>query len=265
MVVRPGSRGRGAPVTETAVAYSAGAAAWADGPMRVYGPLAEELVAWGGIDLSGRKLLDLGAGTGAVSHAASGAQVIAVDCAVGMLLDQHASRPPAAVADALALPFRSMSFDVVIAAFSLTHLADPAAGVREAGRVARDYVLVSSYAGDDDHPVKGAVEDALSEAGWSIPQWYREAAVSKQSWATVDAATATIEAGGLLPERVERVQVPFSDLGPRDLVRWRLGMAQCVAFVADHDERAIEERAVELLGHARPLVRSVIFSLARAR
>lgn len=252
-------------MSDAAVAYSAGAAAWADGPMRVYGPLADELVARCPIDLRGRKVLDLGAGTGAASSAARDAHVVAVDNAIGMLLDRRPSRPPAVVGDALALPFRSRAFDVVIAAFSLNHLVDAAAGVREAGRVAREYVLASTFAADDDHPVRRAVDGALIEAGWSSPAWYRESVASKRSWGTVDAATAAIELGGLAPERVEHVRVLFPDLGVRDLVRSRLGMAHCAAFVAHHDERAIEARALELMGDAEPLLRSVIFTVARAR
>ena len=232
--------------------------------MRVYGPLADELVAWCPIDLRGRTVLDHGAGTGAVSNAVRGAHVVAVDSAVGMLLDRRASRPPAAAGDALALPFRSGAFDVVIASFSLNHLRDPSVGMREAGRVAREYVLASTYAADDDHPVKRAVDSALTAAGWSIPAWYRES-VAQRSLSTIDAATEAIELGGLLPERVAHVRVPFPDLESRDLVRWRLGMAQCAAFVASHDARAIEARALELLGDAGPLVRSVIFTVARVR
>lgn len=252
-------------MTEAAVAYSASATAWAEGPMRVYGPLAHELVARCPGGIRGRTVLDHGAGTGAASKAARGARVVAVDIAMGMLLDRRASRPPAAVGDALALPFRSGGFDVVVAAFSLNHLLDVAAGLREAGRVAREYVLASTFAADDDHPVRPAVEAALVEAGWSTPAWYRESVASRGSWATVDAVTATIERAGLVPERVEHARVPLPDLGPRDLVRWRLGMAQCASFVASGDGPALEARALELLGDAGPLVRSVIFTAARAR
>ena len=248
-----------------AEAYTAGAAAWADGPMRVYGPLADALVARCPVDLDRRSVLDHGAGTGAVSAAARGARVIAVDVALGMLLEGRASRPPGSVGDVLALPFRSGAFDVVIAAFSLNHLVAPAEGVREAGRVAREYVLASIYSADDDHPVKHAVDEALAEAGWSAPAWYRQAGATRRSWGTVDGAEAAIELGGLMPERVEKVLVPFPDLRPRDLVRWRLGMAQCAAFVASHGRPALEARALELLGVAEPLVRSVIFIVARAR
>ena len=247
----------------TAAAYSAAAAMWANGPMRVYGPLAEELVGRCPVDLRGRTVLDLGAGTGAASSAVRGAQVIAIDSAIGMLLERRLLRPPATVGDALALPFRSDAFDVVIAAFSFNHVVDVPSGMREAGRVARAYVMASTFAADDDHPVRHAVDRALNEAGWSSPAWYRESIASKAALESVDAATAAIERGGLVPERVEPARVPFPDLGPRDLVRWRLGMAHCAAFVASHDQRAIETRALELLGDTEPLVRSVIFSVAR--
>ena len=47
------------------------------------------------------------------------------------------------------------------------------------------------------------------------------------AWGTVDAATDLIARGGLDPVVVENVRVPFAELEPLDLVRWRLGMAQC--------------------------------------
>ncbi len=247
-----------------AAAYSAGATAWAAGPMRLYGPLADELVARCPIDLGGRSVLDLGAGTGAASIAARGARVVAVDTAIGMLLGGPPSRPPAVVGDALALPFRSGGFEVVIAAFVFNHLAEPAVGVREAGRVAREHVMATIYADDDDHPVKHAVDRALVEAGWWSPGWYRDV-ISRRSWGTIDAATATFDQGGVVPQRVELVHVPFPDLGPRELVRWRMGMAQCAAFVDAHDGRAIETRALQLLGDAGPVVRSVIFITGRVQ
>lgn len=251
--------------TTAAAAYSTCAGAWADGPMRVYGPLAEELVRWSPIDVRGRTVLDHGAGTGAASCAAVGTHVVAVDHAIGMLLDGRAERPPATVGDALALPFKAEAFDVVIAAFSLNHLLDLDVGIREAARVAREHLLASTFAADDDHPVRRAAEDALVELGWSPPAWYREAAAAMGSLGTVDAAAAVIEQCGLTPELVERLDVPFPHLTPLDLVRWRLGMAQCAAFVATHDARALEARTLELLGDGGPLVRSVIFIAARVR
>ena len=51
-----------------------------------------------------------------------------------------------------------------------------------------------------------------------------------------------------------------------DLVRWRMGMAQCAPFVASHDGASLERRAVDLLPpDAGQLVRAVIFIVARVR
>jgi SAM-dependent methyltransferase len=233
--------------------------------MRIYGPLAAELVARCPVDLGGRTVLDLGAGTGAASVAADGARVVAVDLALGMLRQGRRSRPPGAVGDAVALPFRSSAFDVVLAAFSLNHLVDPPHGVREVGRVAREYVMASVFAATDDHPVKHAVDVALAEAGWVRPPGLPEPAAMGRWWGSPAATTATIERGGLVAERVDRVDVAFPDLGPSDLVRWRLGMASCAAFLATRDQAPITARALDLLGDCEALVRSVVFIAARAR
>lgn len=246
-------------------AYSEGAGAWASGPMRIYGRLAEELVARSPVPLGGRRVLDLGAGTGAASRAARGACVVAVDPALGMLRADQAVRPPAVAGDALALPFRDRAFDVVVAAFSLNHLADPAAGAREAGRVARQLVLASTYAVDDQHPVRDAADTALVEAGWQKPDWYGAAKTAMAAWGTVERAADVLVASGLDPVAIEHARVPFPELSAREVVEWRLGMAQCAAFVAAHDGNAIARRALELLGDGPPLVRSVLFIAARAR
>ena len=65
-----------------------------------------------------------------------------------MLAHQATARPPAVVGDALALPFAPSAFDAAVAAFSLNHLSDPAAGLREMARVTRPggAVLGATYA-----------------------------------------------------------------------------------------------------------------------
>lgn len=246
-------------------AYSAGAAAWSGGPMRIYARLAEELVARSPAALAGLDVLDLGAGTGAASRAARGARIVAVDGALGMLRADRASRPPAVASDALTLPFRDRCFDVVIAAFSLNHLADPAAGAREAGRVARDLVLASTYAQDDEHPVRAAVDTALLEAGWEEPDWYSVTKAAMAAWGTVERAADVLVAAGLEPVTIEHTRVPFPELSDRELVEWRLGMAQCATFVAASGRDAIARRALDLLGDGPPLERSVLFIVARVR
>ncbi len=258
---------------DVADAYSTGAQAWADGPIRIYGTMAELLLARSPLPLRGARLLDLGAGTGAASRPAlaAAARVTAVDRALGMLQSDRAARPPGVVADAVALPMRRDAFDLVVAAFSLNHLDDPAAGVREVADVLRTdgFLLASTYAKDDDHPVKHAVEAALREFGWEMPPWYPQVKAAMAAWGTPTDAAAAVERGGMEPLAVERDEVPFPELGRDQLVRWRLGMAQSAPFVSELDDQeraALERRATELLGpDPEPLVRRVIFIVARAR
>jgi SAM-dependent methyltransferase len=194
--------------------------------------------------------------------------VIATDLAPEMLHLDRGRRPPGVAGDALALPFRNHAFDLVLAPFSLNHLPDPALGVREAGRIATR-LLASTYAEDDDHPVKVAVELALGEHGWERPAWYTQLKISMKAWGTVPAATEAIERGGLRPTRVEHLEVVFDDLGPNDMVAWRLGLAQCAPFMATLDDAArvdVGARAIELLGPTPPkITRRVIFLAAERR
>ena len=60
---------------------------------------------------------------------------------------------------------------------------------------------------------------------------------------------------------VEHVRVPFPELGAAELVEWRLGMPQHAPFTASlppAERAALRARALDLLGEAPPLVRSVL-------
>jgi len=145
MVGGQGRRG-GAPAQLTTAAeltaglragYQAAAGGWDGGPGRMYTRLAGVLVAAAPVPLPGARVLDLGAGTGAAGQAALAAgatQVVAADLSVGMLRQGGVTLHPVA-ADAVALPFRAGSFDLVLAAFCLNHLPDPAAALAGARRV----------------------------------------------------------------------------------------------------------------------------------
>lgn len=249
-----------------AAAYSATGGAWQRGPGRIYDRVAETVVARSPVSLAGTAVLDVGAGTGAATRAvvrAGAAHVVAVDVAVGMLAHDAAARPPAVGADALSLPFRERAFGAAIAAFSLNHMADPVNGLREMVRVTRPGgpLVVAAYAFDDAHPVKKAVEDALTTRGWKSPPWY--AAVRRDAvplLATTGGAEAVARAAGLR-FAVESLRIPFPDLGAMELVAWRLGMAQHAPFVARLEPAAhaeLVEDAVTRLGEPPVLERSIV-------
>ena len=69
-----GSCGSADPLTaDVRAAYESAAAGWADGPELVYALLARTLVASATVTLAARRVLDLGAGTGAAGRAAPAA------------------------------------------------------------------------------------------------------------------------------------------------------------------------------------------------
>lgn len=248
-------------------AYSATGAAWQQGPGRVYDRLAEVVISRSPVPASGAHVLDVGAGTGAVTRAAlavGAARVTAVDAAVGMLAYDAPRRPPAAVADLRAAPFVDAAFDVAVAAFSLNHLTDPAAGLREMARVTRSggALVASAYAADDAHPVKAAVEAALAARGWQPSAWHaalRTEAVPRL--ATPDGCAVALRDAGLAGD-IDQISVPFPHLDAADLVAWRLGMAQHADFagaLAPGELQALIEDAVVRLGSDIPvLVRSIV-------
>lgn len=270
MVVRPGPRGHRPPLNAAvAAAYGASAATWDRGPGRIYARLADAVLdAGGGCGRlwDGASVVDLGAGTGAAGLAAlrRGASVVAVDAALGMLAHGAAGRPPAAAGDAIALPFRSGSFDVAVAAFSLNHLDDPVAGLREAGRVVRPdgRIVASAYAADDSHPAMDVVNRVAEARGWSSPSWLEEIRGGAATrLATAERASAAAGSAGLRDVAASVVRVEFPDLTARELVAWRLGMAQLADFVAGLDPGDAEAMAADacaLLEGCPPLVRSMV-------
>ena len=255
-------------------AYSAAGEAWDDGPTRIYDALAREQLASAPVSLAGAAVLDLGAGTGAASRAATDAgagQITAIDIAAGMLMVDRARRPPAVVGDALELPFADGIFDVVVAAFSLNHVDDPVAALREASRVTRrdGWVLSSSYAADDSHPVKQIVDDVARRWGWKVAGWHEWLrAQAMPRLATADRVGDAAAHAGLTDIVVRARSVALAELGPAELVGWRLGMAQYAGFVAGLEPAsrvALEDEAIAELGSDPPtLRRSVLFLEGRA-
>ena len=249
-----------------AAAYSRTGAAWQAGPGRVYDRLADVLVGAAPQPLTGRVVLDVGAGTGAASRAIerAGGRAVPVDVAAGMLATLLAGGRAGLVADARCLPVPDASVGAVVAAFSYNHVPDPHRALAEAARVVGvgGVILASAYASDDSHPVKAAVDAAAAEAGWEPAPWVTEMrSAIAPLLATVDTASQAAERAGLGSAVVTHLEVPFPELGGAELVAWRMGMAQVAPYLAVQPEdrrRAIAARALELLGDAPPLVRRVI-------
>lgn len=92
--------------------------------------------------LVGKKVLDVGAGTGRLSLplANRGANVTALDVSLKMLdlVKKKNSKITTVIGDAESLPFENETFDIVTAAFLIVHLKDPTRFFDEAYRVLKD-------------------------------------------------------------------------------------------------------------------------------
>ncbi len=90
-------------------------------------------------DLKGKKVLDVGAGTGrlTVELARTGAEVTALDVSEEMLkvLKRKNAQIEAVIGEAEDLPFGDNTFDFVTAAFLVVHLKDPIRFFNEVYRV----------------------------------------------------------------------------------------------------------------------------------
>ncbi|MPY79205.1 MAG: methyltransferase domain-containing protein [Actinophytocola sp.] len=217
--------------------YSAAASAWQRGPAKVYDQLAEVLVDTCPGMLPGCRVLDLGAGTGAVSRAASarGATVVAADAAWGMLTADRHHRPPCVVADVGGLPFIGEVFDAVLASFVFNHVAHPVDGLAEAVRVTRPggWVLASSFDADWTHPVKDVVDAVAARYGYAEPGWYTDLKTATSiAFGTTGAIADTLRKAGLVDVEVAERTVEIELRGAAELVAWRLGMAHMAPFVA---------------------------------
>lgn len=248
---------------EMRAAYAAAAGGWAAGPGQVYGPLARALVGAAQVPVAGRRVLDLGAGSGVAGQAALAAgaeQVVATDLAEAMLRMIGPAQHPVA-ADAVALPFRDGAFDLVLAAFCLNHLGRPGGALREIRRVGRG-LAASTFAPGWAHPAKAAVDEALRPFGFRPPAWYESMkqeggpAAQNPAWLGGQAAAA-----GWTRVRVRTIAVPTGLSTPAQLASWRLGLASVAPFLRSLEpaRRAAARRAAEqAVAGTGPLVVSML-------
>jgi SAM-dependent methyltransferase len=255
-------------------AYGAGAAAWAAGPVRMYRTLADVLVADAGDAIPGGAVLDLGAGTGAVSDSALAAgarSVVAVDAAEGMLRFAPRERPPALVADGSALAVRDRSVDAVLAGCCINHAPDPVAMLTEAGRVVRPggVVAMSTFLAGDEHPAKAIVDETMMRFGYELPPWHTAVKTEIAPLTEAPGAFEAVARRATFAEvAVHEHRVDTGIRTARDLAGWRLGMASQSPFFSSLSPSRQEEltaACVEAIGpDPKPLVVSLLVLVARA-
>jgi SAM-dependent methyltransferase len=210
--------------------YASSGERWAAGATLVYGPIAAQLVALSPHPLSGRTVLDAGAGSGVASVAlsANGARPVAVDFSFDMLAWNKAFRPPAAVADVCHLPLATASVDDAVAAFVLNHLVEPVSGFSELARVTRPggAILAAVYSDRSQSPARDRVDEEARSAGWQVPAWYLEIkAVAMPLLASAEKMEAAARAAGLVDVVVDERAVDVGVTTPEQLVEYRLGQA----------------------------------------
>jgi ubiquinone/menaquinone biosynthesis C-methylase UbiE len=254
--------------------YSGAARRWAEGASIVYSPLAHELVGLSPHPLSGRLVLDVGAGTGVASAALgkAGARPVAADLSLDMLAWQAHDRPPAAVADVCTLPFRDNAVDDTVAAFVLNHLVQPAAGFAELMRVTRSggVLLACVYSNANRSAVRDALDEAARQAGWVTPDWYL--AVKQQATPLLGTAEDMQQAAkhvALLDVVVDERPVDVGVTEPEQVVDYRLGQAHFCAWLDQLGPGRTEEIHAQLVETIRPIMAPyrpiVVFLSARVR
>ena len=178
----------------------------------LFAPYARDLAARA-VVLGPQAVLELAAGTGAVSHllaaALPGARVVATDLNPAML-EVAATRGTAAnlsfkPADAQALPFADEAFDLVLAQFGAMFFPDKRAAYAEARRVlAPDGALLFNvWDRLDANPGSAAVHHAVREA---LPE-PKPAFIARTPFGYHDPAAieAELRAAGFAEVTVERV------------------------------------------------------------
>ncbi len=222
-------------------AYDGGAANWASGPAAIYRRMADALIASVRVPLAGRRVLDIGAGTGATTAAllSAGAHVVGTDLFFAMLRVDREQRPPAVNADAASMPFAPESFDASAFAFVLSHLDAPRDALVEAARVTRcgGAVLSVGYDARWSFAAKEVIEATLMTFGFERPEWYdRMKRVTEPLSAFPDRLAALAGAAGLVDIVVHEVSADVKVRTAEAIVAWRLSMPMYEPFVEGLDD-----------------------------
>ena len=232
----------------------------------MYRLLARAMVARSPVSLTGLRVLDVGAGTGAASAAVAqaGGACVALDLEPDMVVRALHLGIPSVVGDSGALPFPASAFDAAVCAFSLSHYRRPADALAEMARVVvgGGPVLAVGFCTETaTDPVKVAVNNVALAHGWMPPPWYRglkdvvEPVVGRPGPL---AATAT--AAGLIAVTVSIDRVGTGCTTPEDIVALRLGMVHQATWYAG---LSFAERT-DVVGEAEEAVSVALAPLCRS-
>lgn len=228
-------------MTPAGAVYEGIARAWAEGPSRVYDRLADAIMAAYPVPVVDQCVLDIGAGTGAVSRAVirRGGRAAAVEGAADMVAHMRAEGIDAVMGDLLALPFDDATFDGAVAAFSVSHVDDPVLALSEARRVVRDggVVLVGLFAAAPANAAKAAVDSVAERFGYVAPAWYTR--LKRELEPTTNTAPLLNDCArraGLADVVVSERVVDTGVTSAADIVAARIGMAHLAPFVDGLDD-----------------------------
>jgi SAM-dependent methyltransferase len=259
---------------DLAAAYEGVAGAWAAGPSRLYDCLADEIVSVYTDRIIDQHVLDIGAGTGAVSRAVirRGGRATAVDAAEDMVAHMRAHGLQAVSGDLLSLPFDDAAFDGAIAAFSVSHTDDPVRALREAQRVVRPdgVVVVGVHAATSAGAHKDIVDGVAARFGFVHPSWHDRLKGQLEPLTNTRTALAACAArAGLADVVILEREVDTGISAPADIVASRLGMAHMAPFMdglgASRRRELIAAATAAVARDAQPLRPVVLLMSSRVR
>jgi ubiquinone/menaquinone biosynthesis C-methylase UbiE len=251
---------------DAAGAYEGAARLWDQGPSRLYNRLARVLVDEFPLPLDGLNVLDIGAGTGAVSRVLieHGAHPYAVDSADDMIERARGHGIPGTVANMLALPFDDESFDGAVAGFAISHVSEPVRALAEARRVVRHggAVAATVFAARASDVSKATVDAVATRFGFEPPRWYTRFKLEIEPLTnTPGALRSCAEAAGLTGVVINERDAAGVDT-PEDIVGSRLGMAHYAHFVqslSDEGRKQLYTTAIDAVReHPAPLKPAVL-------